>query len=81
MQKQVEQIERELIERIYKLFLTKYNGNNSAFAKVSQCTETTVRRLFNYKQGMTINLLLRMAYALDVSVNDLLEGFIIKKED
>jgi len=80
MQKQVEQIERELIDRIYKLFLVKYNGNNSAFAKVSQCTETTVRRLFNYKQGITVNLLLRIAYALDVSVNDLLDGFVIKKE-
>ena len=79
MQKQVDQIEVELIQRIYKLFLEKFNGNNSAFAKASHCSETTIRRIFRSKQGVTINLLLRMSHALKIETTDLFKGLSIKE--
>ena len=80
MQKQLEQIESELSKRIFSLFLIKYNGNKSEFARASQCRESTVRRVLKNEQGITINLLLRMALALDTTVNELLKGLEIKKE-
>ena len=81
MQKQLKKIEIELAQRIYKLFIVKFDGNKSAFAKASECNETTIRRIFRNEQGITINLLIRMAFALDVSVTDLLKDFKIEKED
>ncbi len=73
MQKQVEEIEVELVKRIYKLVLVKFNGNKSEFAKASQCSETTVRRVFRNEQRMTLNLLLRFCYALDKELNEIFE--------
>jgi len=73
VQKQIEQIEIELTERIYKLFLIKFDGNKSEFARASQCSETTIRRVFRNEQGITINLLLRFAIALDTNASKLLE--------
>lgn len=78
MQKQLEQIEIELVQRIYKLFLLKFNGNKSEFARASQCTETTIRRVLGNKQGITINLLLRMCIALNVEVDEIMRGLSIK---
>ena len=78
MQKQADEIEVELIQRIYKLFLKKFNGNKSEFAKASQCSETTIRRIFRNEQGITINLLLRMCKALNKSTSEILEGLSIK---
>ena len=77
MQKQLEQIENELSQRIYKEFLVKFNGNKSAFARASNCTEGTVRRIFRNEQGITVNLLLRFCHALNISISQLLEGFEI----
>ena len=81
MQKQLEKIEIELAQRIYKLFIEKFDGNKSAFARASECKETTIRRIFRNEQGITINLLIRMAFALDISVTDLLKDFKIEKDD
>ena len=81
MQKQLEKIEIELAQRIYKLFIVKFDGNKSAFAKASQCNETTIRRILRNKQGITVNLLIRLAFALEVSVTDLLTGFNVEKEN
>ena len=81
MQKQLEKIEVEVIQKIYKLFLEKFDGNKSAFAKASECSETTIRRLFKNEQGITLNLLLRIAFALDTTVCDLLKDILIKKEE
>ncbi len=81
MQKQLEKIEVELANRIYKLFLEKFDGNKSAFAKASQCNETTIRRIFRNEQGITINLLIRIAFALGISVTDLLKDFKIEQEN
>ena len=66
-----EQIEKIIVEKIYKEFLLKYEGNKSKFAKASFCSETTVRRVFSNKQRMTVDLLLRFCDALDVNVCDL----------
>lgn len=81
MQKQLEKIEIELAKRIYKLFMEKFNGNKSAFARASECKETTIRRIFRYEQGITVNLLFRLANALEVNATDLLKDFTIEKED
>ena len=77
MQKQMEQIEIELVKRIYKLFLSKFNGNKSEFAKMANCSETTVRRVFRNEQRMTINLLLRFCLALNIEANEIFEGINI----
>jgi plasmid maintenance system antidote protein VapI len=81
MQKEVEKIESELVDRIYKSFIVKYNGNKSAFSKASGCAETTIRRVLAKQQGITINLLVRMAYSLDTTVSDLMNGLQVPKEE
>lgn len=77
MQKQMEQIEIELIKRVYKLFLSKFNGNKSEFAKAANCSETTVRRVFRNEQRMTVNLFLRFCFALGIETNEIFEGINI----
>ena len=68
-----EQIEVELVNKIYKEFLIKYDGNKSRFAKASLCSETTVRRVFRNKQRMTLDLLLRFCDALNISIVQLFD--------
>jgi len=75
-----EEIEKKLSEKIYKLALEKFNGNNSRFADASECSETTVRRVFAHKQRMTLNLLLRFCNALDVSITDLFKGIDLQEK-
>lgn len=81
MQKELEKIESEIVERIYKLYMKKFDGNKSAFARASQCKETTIRRIFKNEQGITLNLLLRIANALDVPVTEILKDISLKKEN
>lgn len=81
MQKQLEKIEEELSQRIYKLFMEKFDGNKSAFARASECKETTIRRILSNQQGITFNLLLRIAFALDISLTELIKDFKIEKEN
>lgn len=71
MHKSFEEIETELVNRIYKLFLIKYEGNKSEFARISQCSETTVRRVFRNEQRMTLNLFLRFCTALDIQIEQI----------
>lgn len=78
--KAIDKLEAEIVDRIYKLFLEKYAGNKSAFAKASNCTETTVRRILRKEQGITINLLIRMAKALDTTSSELLKDLYLKNE-
>lgn len=81
MQKRLEKIELELVDRIYKLFLVKFNGNKSEFARTAKCSETTVRRVFRNQQRMTVDLFLRFCYALDKEAVEILEGIrILNKE-
>ena len=79
--KDIEKLETKLVDRIYKLFLKKYDGNKSSFARDSNCTETTIRRILRNEQGITINLLIRMANALDTTSSELLKDLNLKKEE
>lgn len=72
MQNYFEQIEAELVNRLYKEFLIKFDGNKSKFAKASLCSETTVRRVFRNEQRMTVDLLIRFCIALEMKASDLL---------
>lgn len=81
MQKHLEEIEVELVKRIYKEFLLKFDGNKSAFARVALCSETTVRRVFRNEQRMTINLLLRFCLAIGKDFNEIFEDISIYNEN
>ena len=78
MQKQLQKIEVELNQRIYKLFLAKFDGNKSAFAKASNCAEGTVRRVFRNEQSITVIMLLKFCNALDIEASKVLEGLGLK---
>ena len=73
MQKQLDKIQSEIIEKIYTQFLKKFSGNKLAFAKASGCDEKTIRRLFANKQGMTLNLYFKLCYALETHPSKLFE--------
>ena len=73
MQSELDEIQLEITKRIYKLFLEKFNGNKLAFAKAAKCDEKTIRLIFDYNQGMTLNLLLKIAYALEIEPSELLK--------
>lgn len=77
MQKHFEQIEAELVSRIYKEFLVKFDGNKSEFARQAMCSETTVRRVFRNEQRMTIDLLLRFCFALNIDIAQIFNGISI----
>lgn len=79
MQEQLDKIESELIERIYKLFMEKFKGNKSAFARAAECRETTIRRILRNEQGISINLLFRISHALEVEITDLLKNLSIEE--
>jgi hypothetical protein len=74
MQKHLEQIELELVKRVYKEFLLKFNGNKSEFARAALCSETTIRRVFRNEQRMTVDLFLRFCFALGKEINEIFEG-------
>ena len=61
--------------------MAKFAGNKLQFAKAAGCDEKTLRLLFEQGQGMTLNLLFKLAYALEVSPSELLKGLSIRKSD
>ncbi|WP_291097090.1 MULTISPECIES: XRE family transcriptional regulator [unclassified Flavobacterium] len=81
MQSELDEIQLEITKRIYKLFLEKFNGNKLAFAKAAKCDEKTIRRLFDNKQGMTINLLSKISFALKIKPSYLIENLSITVKD
>jgi plasmid maintenance system antidote protein VapI len=81
VQKQLDKIKQELTHRIHLRFMSKYKGNKLRLAKAAKCDEKTIRKLFNEGQGMTINLLFKLAYALDTTPAKLMEGLNIKDGD
>lgn len=78
MQNELDAMQEEMIKRIYSLFLVKFNGNKLSFSKAARCDEKTIRRLFEHKQGMTVNLLFKIAFALETSPNELLKDLYLK---
>lgn len=79
MQNELDAIQLELTKRIHLLFLEKFNGNKLAFSKAAHCDEKTIRRLFEHQQGMTINLLFKLAFALEVKPTHLLDGLSLSE--
>jgi len=77
MQNELDAIQIELIKRIHLLFLEKFHGNKLAFAKAAHCDEKTIRRLFENQQGMTVNLLFKIAHALETTPSQLLADLSI----
>lgn len=80
MDKELNDIKKEVTQRIYKEFVNKFDGNNRQFAKAVGCNEKTIRLLFDHNQGMTLNLFFKLAAAIDMEPSKLLEGLQIKKE-
>lgn len=81
MQKQLEEIKKEVTKRIHSEFLVKFDGNKTHFAKAVGCDEKTVRLLFDFGQGMTLNLLFKIARALNLKPTDLIKNLELKDED
>jgi plasmid maintenance system antidote protein VapI len=79
MQNELDAIQLELTKRIHSLFLEKFNGNKLAFSKAAHCDEKTIRRLLEHQQGMTINLLFKIAFALDTKPSLLLDGLALNE--
>lgn len=79
VQKQLDKIKQELTSRIHQKFMSKFKGNKLQLAKTAGCDEKTIRKLFDGEQGMTINLLFKLAYALDTTPAKLLDGLMIKE--
>lgn len=81
MQKQLDSIKTEVVQRILVVFERDFDGNNRKFAKEVVCDEKTIRFLFDHNQGMTLNLLFKIARAIKTSPSELLKGLEFKKED
>ena len=79
MQQQLDKLQVEVTKRVHKLFMVKFAGNKLQFAKAAGCDEKTLRLIFEQGQGMTLNLLFKLAYALEVAPSELLEGLSLKK--
>ena len=79
MQKQLEEIKTILIKRIYNLFIKRYEGNKSKFAKEVGCDEKTIRLIFDHNQGMTLNLFFKIAKALEIEPSELIKDLKIKE--
>lgn len=80
MQQQLDKTKEEVTKRVYKLFMAKYAGNKLQFAKAAGCDEKALRLIFEEGQGMSLNLLFKLAFALDVTPSELLEGLSLKKQ-
>jgi hypothetical protein len=80
VQKQLDIIKETLSKRIYTLFINKYNGNKSRFAKDVGCDEKTIRLIFDHNQGMTINLFLKISFALEIEPSELLKDIKLTVE-
>lgn len=78
MQQQLDKIKVEVTRRVYNLFMEKFAGNKLQFAKAAGCDEKALRLLFEQNQGMTLNLLFKLAYALDVPASELLKDLALK---
>ena len=81
MQKQLDEIKREVTERIRKEFMVKFDGNKTKFASKAGCDEKTIRLLLDFGQGMTLNLLFKISHALGLKPTELLKDLELKDEN
>lgn len=81
MHNELDDLRKEVITRIYNQFQIKFGGNNRSFARAAKCDEKTIRLLWNHEKntGMTLNLLFKLAKALEMTPSKLLEGLEIKE--
>lgn len=75
------QFKRKVNQKNYNLFIEKHNGNKSLFAKKAGCDEKTIRLIFDHNQGLTINLFLKIAYALDEEPSELLKDIKLENKE
>lgn len=80
MQKQLDEIKVELTKRIYDAFMAKFNGNQLRFAKAAGCDHKTISNLFD-GSGMSVNLLFKLAAALEIEASELLKGLSVKSNE
>ncbi len=78
MQNQLDEIKEKLTKRIHILFLEQYDGNKLRFAKAINCDEKTLRLIFDFNQGMTLNLFFKIAKALNIEPSELLKDLKIE---
>lgn len=79
----LDSVRKALIARIYRLHQTKFEGNNRMFARAADCDEKAIRQLFDERKstGMTLNLLFKLAFALEKTPSELLDGLEIQKKE
>jgi hypothetical protein len=80
MEKELNEIKKELTARIYVIFQKQFNGNKTLFARKVGCSEKAVRLLFDFGQGMSLNLLLKICHAIGMTPSELLDGLALKKD-
>ncbi len=78
MQKELDEIKEKLTKRIHILFIEQYEGNKSRFAKNIGCDEKTLRLIFDFNQGMTLNLFFKIAKALNIEPAELIRDLKIE---
>lgn len=77
MQKKLDEIKEKLTKRIYILFQEQYSGNKLQFAKAVGCDEKTLRLIFDFNQGITLNLFFKIAKALNIEPSELIKDLKI----
>jgi DNA-binding Xre family transcriptional regulator len=73
VQKELDILKETVTKRIYNLFMEKYKGNKLRFSKDVGCDEKTIRLIFDNNQGITLNLLFKIALALDIQPSELIK--------
>lgn len=78
MQTELDNIKETLTKRIYDLFMEKHNGNKLQFAKKVGCNEKAIRLLFAEKQGLSMNLFFKIAFAFEIDPSELIKDIKLK---
>jgi DNA-binding Xre family transcriptional regulator len=76
-----EKIKNHLTLELHKLFIRKFNGNKSLFARVAGVNESTIRDIFNTKRGMTLHIFFKLCYALQVDPSELMKDIIFSTKE
>lgn len=80
MEKELDEIKRQLTERIRVVFNEEFDGNKTRFANKVGCSEKAIRLLFDFDSGMSLNLLLKISHAISKTPSELLEGLSLPKD-
>ncbi|QRY55554.1 hypothetical protein [Sphingobacterium siyangense] len=80
MEKELNEIKKQLTARIHLVFQQNFNGNKTLFARTVGCDEKAIRLLFDFGQGMSLNLLLKIARAIGKTPSELLDGLALPQD-